>query len=247
MRDERVALRQRRHLSQLIQAAATLYLQNVGPLFMIAAVVVPLGIASAVFETAIEDDVAVIVVVAALNLAQAAVSLLAGAAIVAALADIDAGRKADFSRAYDAAFERFWTLLGAILRVVGVVLLLAITIVGIPWAVRQGVRWLFIEQAVMLEGTNARDALRRSSDTVIGSWWRTFGIWIVIGVLAGVPGGIIAALFSLAPVLVSGTMNAAVSAALLPFAVVATTMLYFDLKARKEAAANTTEEGTTAS
>ena len=247
MRDERVALRKRRDLSQLIEAAATLYFQNLAPLFMIAAVVVPLGIASAAFETAIDNDVAVIAVVAAVNVAQAAVSLLAGAAIVAALADIDVGRKADFSRAYDAAFERFWTLLGAILRVIGIVLLLAITIVGIPWAIRQGIRWLFIEQTIMLHGANAKEALDLSSSAVVGSWWRTFGIWIVIGVLAGVPGGIIAALFSLAPALVSGTMNAAVSAALLPFAAVATTMLYFDLKARKEAAANTTEEGTTAS
>jgi hypothetical protein len=233
MRDERVALRQRRDLSQIIEAAATLYLQNLALFFTIAAVVVPLGIAGAVFQTAIENDIAALVVVSIVNVAQAAVSLLVGAAIVAAIADIDAGRQPDFSRAYDAAFARFWTLLGAILRVVAVVLLLAITIVGIPWAIRQGIRWLFVEQAVILEGKNASDALRLSSDTVIGSWWRTFGISLLIGIIAGVPAGIVAALFSLAPVLVSGTVSAVVSAALLPFAAIATTLLYFDLRARK--------------
>jgi len=233
MRDERVALRQRRDLSQLIEAAATLYLQNFAPFFLIAAVVVPLGIAAAVFQTAIEDDTAAIIVAGIINLAQAAVGLLAGAAILAGLADLEAGRSPDFSRAYDAAFARFWTLLGAILRVVAIVLLLAVTIVGLPWAIRQGIRWLFIEQAVMLEGANASEALRHSSDTVIGSWWRTLGISLVLGVIAGVPGGIIAAVFSLAPVLVSGTVNAVVSAALLPFAAIATTLLYFDLRVRR--------------
>jgi len=236
MREQRVALRQRRDLSQLIEASARLYLQNLAPLFLIAAVVVPLGIAGAALETAIEDDVTALVIFAVITVAQAAVSLLVGAAVVGALADIDADRQPDFSRAYDVAFARFWTLAGAILRVVAVVGLLAITIIGLPWAIRQGIRWIFIQQAIILEGTNARDALNRSSQTVIGSWWRTFGIWILIGIIAGVPGGIATAVFSLAPVLVSGTVNAVVSAALLPFAAIATTLLYFDLRVRKQEA-----------
>jgi hypothetical protein len=233
MRDERVALRQRRDLSQIIEAAATLYLQNLAPFFTIAAVVVPLGIAGAIFQTAIENDIAALTVVGIVNLGQVAVSLLAGAAIIAAIADIDGGRQPDFSRAYDAAFARFWTLLGAILRVVAVVVVLAITIIGFPWAIRQAIRWLFVEQAVMLEGKRAGDALDHSSETVIGSWWRTLGIALLIGIITGVPGGIVAALFSLAPPLVSGTVGAVVSAALLPFSAIAVTLLYFDLRARK--------------
>lgn len=247
MKPERVALRQRRDLSKIIEAAFGLYLQNFAPLFTIAAVVVPLGIASAAFQTGIEDQVAIAVVVISLGVAQLAVGLLAGAAVVSALGDIDAGQGANFSRAYDAAFERFWTLLGALLRVAGIVLLLAITIVGIPWAIRQAIRWLFTEQAVMLEGASAADALKRSSDAVLGSWWRTFAISLVIGIVGGVPGGILTGLFSLAPPLVSGTVAAVVNAVLLPFAAAAITMLYFDLKIRKEAAIDSGSEGMTAS
>ena len=241
MTDQRVALRQRRDLGQLIEAAATLYLQNAAPLVIIAAVVVPLGLASAIFQTTIKDDVTAAVVVAVLGLAQLIVSLLAGAALIAAIGEIDSGRKADFSQAYDAAFARFWTLAGALLRVFVIVLLLFITVVGIPWAIRQAVRWIFVQQAIILEGANVDAALRSSSEAVIGSWWRTLGISIVIAVIGSVPAVIAGALFRLAPVLVSGTVNAAVNAALLPFFVIATTMLYFDLKARKETASSTAE------
>lgn len=233
MSDERVALRQRRDLGQLIEAATNVYLQNLGRFFTVAAVVVPLGIAAAVLEDAIKSDAAALAVIGVLNLGQAAVGLLVAAAVVAAIADIDAGRRPDFSGAYDVAFAHFWTLLRATLRVVVIVLLLTVTVIGIPWAIRQLIRWLFIQQAVILEGTNATDALRHSSDTVIGSWWRTLGIQLVIGIIAGVPAAIVAAVFRLAPALVSGTVNAVASAALLPFAAIATTLLYFDLRARK--------------
>jgi len=60
-----------------------------------------------------------------------------------------------------------------------------------------------------------------------------------------VPGGILTGLFSLAPPLVSGTVAAVVNALLLPFAAAAITMLYFDLKIRKEAAMDSSSEGMT--
>jgi uncharacterized membrane protein len=237
MNDQRVALRQRRDLSEIIEAALSLYTQNFWTLFRVAAVVIPLGVASAAFRATTEDDTALTAVVLALTLLQAAVNLLAVAAVIAALEDIGAGRTADFSRAYDVAFERFWALAGAILRVLAIVLLLAVTVLGLPWAVRQAVRWLFVEQAVILDGKSARDALAESANAVIGSWWRTLGISALIGIIGAVPAALVARAFSLAPVLLAGTVNATVNALLLPFAVSAMTLLYLDLKVRKETAA----------
>ena len=234
MSEQRVALRQQRDLSQLIEAAVSIYSQNFGPLFSIAAVVIPLGIAGAALQTAVDASLGSAFVSLALTLLQAAVNLLALAAIIAALSDVDAGGRAEFSHAYDVAFERFWTIAGAVLRVITIVLVLFITIIGIPWAIQRAVRWLFVEQAVILDGTSARAGLSYSEDAVSGRWWRTLGIAIVITLIVVVPTSIVAGLFSLAPVLVSGTVNAVVNALFLPFAVAAMTLLYRDLQVRKE-------------
>jgi hypothetical protein len=234
MNGQRVTLRQRRDLGQIIEGAFNLYLQNAGPLFRIAAVVIPLGIASAVVQTGVDGTGTFLVVALGLALLQAAVSLLAWTALIAALAEIDAGRAPEFSRAYDVAFARFWTLVGAGLRAAFHVLLFYITIIGIPWAIQRGVRWLFIHQAVILDGTSARASLSYSADAVSGMWWRTLGIAVVIAIIGAVPSTIITGIFALAPPLISGTLGALVNAALLPFYAIAMTLLYLDLQTRKE-------------
>jgi hypothetical protein len=230
----RAPLRQRRELSQIMETALNLYGRNFSVLFRIAAVVVPLGIALGIFQTSITNEAIALPLFVLISLGQVAVNLLASAALIAALADIDAGRAPDFGRAYDVAFERFWRLAGAVLRVSFHVLLFAVTIVGIPWAIQRLVRWVFVEQAVILDSTSAKAALSYSAGAVIGSWWRTLGIWLLISLLAGVSAGLVSALFSIAPVAVSSTATAVINALVLPFVIVATTLLYFDLNARKE-------------
>ena len=46
------------------------------------------------------------------------------------------------------------------------------------------IRWHFGAQAAVLERGNPAAALRRSGDLVDGSWWRVFGLLLLIGVLA---------------------------------------------------------------
>ncbi len=235
MNEQRIALRQRRDLSEIIQAALNLYQQNFAPLFVIAAVVIPLGIASAVLQDALIDSatgVAPIFIV--VTFLQLAVSFLVGAAVIVALIQIDRGQEFAFSTAYDAVFDRLWTLIGAELRALGIIILLAVTIIGLPWAIQRMVRWLFVLQAVMLDGTNASDALGGSASAVEGRWWRTFGIAFVIGIISTVPASIVSAVLIFAPPLVSGTVNSFMSALLLPFGVTAITLLYLDLQVRKE-------------
>jgi len=231
---QRIVLRQRRDLGQIVEATIGLYTQNLAPLLWIASVVIPLGIAGAAFQYAIDDPVAEAIVTGPIFLLQAVVSLLAAAAIIAALVEIDAGRPADFSSAYDVAYARLWTLIGAILRVFVIVLLFAITIIGIPLAIYRGVRWLFVEQAVILDGTSARAALAYSADGVQGSWWRTLGIVLLIGTITGIAAAIVTIPFAFAPPLLSGSVSAIVNAALLPFNAIALTLLYCDLQARRQ-------------
>jgi hypothetical protein len=233
--ETRVPLKQRRDLGQIIEATLAVYGRNALPLIGIAAVIIPLGIASAAFQSSVESDAALSAIVGALGLAQAIVNVLVSAALIAALRDIDEGRGAEFSRAYDVAFARLWSLIGALLRVIFHVLLFAITIIGIPWAIQRMVRWLFVQQAVILDGASARDSLSKSAGAVDGSWWRTLGIAIVIGIIGAIPAAILGAVFFLAPILVSGTANAFANALILPFAITAMTLLYYDLQVRKEA------------
>ena len=240
MNEQRIALRQRRDLGEIIQAALHLYQQNFAALFVIAAVVVPLGIASATLAPdpvdfgdtyAVDGELLAFLGIVLLG---ALVTVLASAAIIAALAQIDQGGLPEFSSAFDAAFERVWTLLGAALRAIAIVVLLSITVIGIPWAIQRAVRWLFVPQAVMLDNTTAREALAKSASAVEGRWWRTFAVALVILVIVRVPGFIVAGLLVRAPALLSGTVNSLMNALLLPLAVIAITLLYFDLQIRKD-------------
>ncbi len=237
MIEGRIVLRKQRDLGEIIQAAITIYMQNLWPLFTIAAIVIPISIAGAIFQETLDDPATATAVWLTLTLLQFAVGLLAGATLIFALSEIDAGRPADFSSAYDVAFERFGRLAGAYLRVLFHVTLFAITIVGIPWAIQRLVRWSFVQQAVILDDTSAQAALSYSADAVAGRWWRTLGIILAISIIVMIPTLSVYGLFALAPVVVSSIANAIVNAAALPFGVTATTLLYFDLKARRESEA----------
>ena len=242
MNEQRIALRQRRDLSEIIQAALNLYQQNFAPLFLIAAVVIPLGVASAALQSAVDDSAGVGLAVGGITILQAGVNLLAGAAIITGLVVIDRSQEPTFSSAYDVAFERFWTLLGGVLRAAVIILLLLITIIGIPWAIQRFVRWLFVEQAIIIDASTASEALNHSAVAVEGRWWRTLGIALVIGIIVTVPASIIAGVFSFAPVLLAGTANSIVNALVLPFAITCMTLLYMDLQVRKESDERTTSD-----
>jgi hypothetical protein len=61
-----------------------------------------------------------------------------------------------------------------------IVVALLVSIVGIPWGVRQLVRYGLIGQVVIVEGRSGADALARSSELVRGRWWHTA---VVLGAL----------------------------------------------------------------
>ena len=98
---------------------------------------------------------------------------------------------------------------------------------------------------LMTEGLRGRRALSRSRQLVKGRWWKTFLLLFVAGLLASVVGGAVtAAVASLSFVsrddeallfvvgAISGTAGSLVTT---PFKAAYTTVLYFDLRVRKEA------------
>ncbi len=76
--------------------------------------------------------------------------------------------------------QRFWQLLGCLLFWGLVAGGLAVTIIGIPFAIYFAVRWGLFLGPVMFEKPLVSNALRRSSELVKGTWWQMFGILLAL-------------------------------------------------------------------
>ena len=129
-------------------------------------------------------------------------------------------------------FARWRPLMGAYLRSFLIIMALVISVVGIPWAIRQIVRYLFIGQSVMLAETSGPAALRDSGNLVRGRWWHTA---IVVGVsslgitMASVLTGLVILVASSGvPLWLFGWIYGVVSTLLLPLVGIAITLLYGD-------------------
>ena len=93
----------------------------------------------------------------------------------------------------------------------------------------------------MLEGARGPAALTRSFEAVQGFWWRTFGLVILVNLAAVLPGLLITAPFA---ALASSTDRAVWSmvgticaeSVTMPFVALFSTLLYYDLRARRAGA-----------
>lgn len=104
------------------------------------------------------------------------VTLFVTAGIIAVIGQAERRRRLSAANAYRTLVRSALPLLGAQLRAIAIVAMLALSIVGLPWAINRLVRWFFIEQAVLLDGARAEAAAGRSSSAVSGRWWRTLFI-----------------------------------------------------------------------
>ena len=104
--------------------------------------------------------------------------------IVIASATFYLGGRITARAALERVLQRFFPLLGSALLWSLVVVVLAVTIVGIPFALYFAVRWGFFVETLLLEGVSARDALRRSSELVSGMWWQMCGMLLAVCLLS---------------------------------------------------------------
>jgi hypothetical protein len=108
--------------------------------------------------------------------------------------------------------------------------------IGLPFAAYFGIKWRFAMQAVALDGLGPTRAISRSGGLVRGSWWRVFaitaGVYLTLGIIE------IAIDAGLSPALRSATvyivMQVVIALLIIPFSVTVDTLLYFDLRIRKE-------------
>jgi hypothetical protein len=77
-------------------------------------------------------------------------------------------REVGFVQALRGVRERFWRVVGAQLLATLGVLLLALTVIGLPWAIWKLVGWSFVQQEVIFTDKGFREAFRASSELVRG-------------------------------------------------------------------------------
>ena len=93
-------------------------------------------------------------------------------------AQVFLGKRITAGTAFKQTKRRFWPYLESNLLYALVVGLLTVTLIGIPFALFFGFRWIFCSLAAVFEEKSAVRALKRSSELVKGGWWRVFGMMI---------------------------------------------------------------------
>jgi hypothetical protein len=111
-----------------------------------------------------------------------AVGLAVNGALIQAGSIAAEGKRPSLSNCFAVALDRYWPLAGVTLRQAGAALLLAITVVGVPFAIRLLVRWWFGPEAVVLANKDSKGAISLSCQLVEGRWWSLAGL-VLIAVL----------------------------------------------------------------
>ncbi len=236
-------LRRRRALGQIIRAARQFYGRHwkvLLPTALAALVVLSAAnlLAGMISETATKDS-------SGLHLAWAdmieqfvrpvAQALVAAIVIVVAREAI-ASREVGFPQAMRGVRARFWRVVGAQLLATLGVLAMALTVIGLPFALWKLVGWSFVQQEVIFTDKSFRESFRASSELVRGRWWKTARvvlIFYVIGVATG-PIFTFALIFTALPLIWINVIGSLLFALLIPFTAMGVTFLYFDLGVREE-------------
>ena len=170
----------------------------------------------------------------------AVASVFAAAASAYAVRQRCLGRDIDAAACYSRALTRAVPLIVALIILFAVLIvsaLLSLILIGIPLFFFFLVSWFFVDQVIMLENREAGDAFRRSRTLVQGTWWRVFGIGVVyVVVLIGLSliGLIPISLFSVEAPSVAQAVSTIWSTLLTPIVHIGATLVYFDLRVRKE-------------
>ena len=146
-------------------------------------------------------------------------------------------RPAGFRAAFGGMRAWFWRVVFAQLLATLGIILLALTIVGLPWAIWKLVGWAFVQQEVLFTDKSLREAFRGSSDLVRGRWWHAVRAIVFFSLITVVAGPVLtfALIFTPLPLVWINLLGSLIFALLIPYVALGDTLLYFDLQARAEA------------
>jgi hypothetical protein len=165
---------------------------------------------------------------------------IVGALVIVFVRDLVTGdARAGVAASFRGLGRRFWRVVAVELLVLLGLVAMVMTIVGIPFAAWKYVGWQFARQQVLFEGSPVRGALRGSSDVVRGRWWHALRVTLFLAVTVTVVGPVLtfALIFTTLPLVWIDVIGALIFSLVLPYVMLAETLLWFDLRARAEAAA----------
>jgi len=228
-----------RDMGEIISETFDLYRDNFKPFLIIAMAPQIFGVLASFTPTALSVVFSIVAVV---------VSVVASGAAIVAVAQVVSGLEIDLQYCFSVALARSVNLIVAVIILVMALIgaaVLALIVVGIPLLFYLAVIWVFVAHAVILEKDSPILALGRSRLLVRGSWWRVFGILIVfvlicIGLViaVGIPISLLSLVSDPAALLISPIAFAVIA----PITYIGLTLLYFDLRVRKEGFTLTTLE-----
>ena len=237
-------LRQRRAFGQLIRAARQLYGRRWRPLVLIGLTSIPIigaidgvqWLALALFGSGgFGNGVSNVIG----SIGQPIGFAVVAGVVITFMRELEAGEPPGFVSAWRLMLERFWRVVAGQLLASVLVLLLALSVIGLPIAIWKYVSWQFVQQEILFEDRPIRDAFRGSSRIVRGRWWRTVRVagflWLVSVVTGPVLG--FALIFTPLPLVWINVLGSLVFALLVPYVAIGRTLLYFDLAAREREAA----------
>jgi hypothetical protein len=244
---------QRRHGGEMARAAFRIYRRDPLTFLAIGLSFIPLGIASDAIVSALRSwtrigaliDVAndkIIDLVITLTIGSTGIAIASTLVAAATATTVDAvGRKENISArdAYRSAWMHVRALLRVLIRIAIPAALMAVTIVGIPFAILWLVRASVAVQAVVIEDLPGVEAVRRSRRLVRHRTLRVFGIAATVNVFALVSGALIgiACLFlTTASLRVLDTLSSVIYTVVMPFAAITIALLFYDLRQRESAA-----------
>lgn len=160
------------------------------------------------------------------------------AVVISFMRLLERGEPATFLAAWRGMAQRFWRVVGGQLLVNLTLLLLAVTVIGIPVAVWKFIGWQFVQQEILFEDKPIREAFRGSSRLVHNRWWHTVrvaGFFWLLSVITG-PVLLVALVFTNLSLTWINVLGALVFALMIPYVAVGRTLLYFDLATAAEKA-----------
>ena len=245
-------MRRQRQAGQIFGAARRIYAENIS-IFAVAGVIfVPLYIVAAAIQWVVFHLTSVAPLVA-LDGRHGAVtaflavllggvgglfaSVITTAAVAVILSELDAGHRIRARDAFRQVLGRWRSLIKGMATELGMVVVLTITVLGIPFAIHRFIRWSLFAEACVLDDLSATESLRRSSVLVKGRWWRTFGFTLLVDALAVLSGPLLGVGLLLVTDHSLNFINLAASLVYtftVPYAAIQLTLYYFDLEARGE-------------
>ena len=175
-----------------------------------------------------------------LSLVGAAIYFLANGAIIHAVSQRYLVREIDVGTCVQRVLEKPATILITYILVSLALIgagILAAFIIGIPIFFYLLVSWFFAGQVIMIEHKGSFDALERSRALVTGTWWRVFGIgaaFVLVVLGAVLATTIVLVLVSLGSTPLAIILQAIAHAMIFPILPIGATLVYLDLRVRKE-------------